>query len=67
MKCKNSSKAAIIISVIALILSAVVSVLKVGLWLAGSQWMLIAIVSGVYAIYLGGCSCGCSCCADKKE
>jgi hypothetical protein len=39
------------VSVLAVVLSALVSVLKMHLWLAGSQWMLLGIVFGVYAVF----------------
>lgn len=38
-------------SIAALVLAAVVSVFKMNLWLAGTQWILISILSGIYAIY----------------
>lgn len=38
------------LSVVAVILSAAVSLLAVSMWLAGSQWMLVAIVLGIWAI-----------------
>ena len=40
------------LSVVALVLAAVVSLFQVDLWLAGTQWMLVAIVLAVYANYL---------------
>ncbi len=53
------SKAAIILSIIAVILTAVVSLGKVNiLGIAGTQWMEIAILFGVYAVYLNSCTCG---------
>lgn len=60
------SKVAIVLSAIAVILSAVVSFAKVDiLGLAGTQWILIGIVFGIYALYLGCCDCGC--CVGKKD
>jgi len=47
MKAKNL----MIISVVAAIISALVSVFKIDIYLAGTQWMLIAIVFGIYALY----------------
>jgi len=52
MECKKNSKWLFWLSVVAAVLSAVVSVGGVNLWLAGTQWMMIAIVLGVWAIYL---------------
>ena len=40
------------LSIIAVILSGAVSLVGAGLWLAGSQWMLVAIVLGVWALFL---------------
>lgn len=40
------------LSVVAAILSALVSLFGISLWLAGTQWMLIAIVFGVWALFL---------------
>ena len=40
------------LSVVALILAAVVSLFQVDLWLAGTQWILVAIMLMMYAIYL---------------
>ena len=48
---KNKSDILVILSVLAVILSALVSVGKMELYLAGTQWMLVAIVLGVYALY----------------
>jgi len=48
---KIKSNALIALSVVAVILSAIVSLGKIELYLAGTQWMLIAIVLGIYAIY----------------
>ena len=48
---KIKSNALIALSVVAVILSAVVSLGKIDLYLAGTQWMLVAIVLGIYAIY----------------
>jgi len=48
---KIKSNALIVLSIVAVILSAIVSLGKIDLYLAGTQWMLIAIVLGIYAIY----------------
>lgn len=62
------SKVAIWLSLIAVVLAAVDTFGKTDvLGLAGTQWILIGIVLAIYAMYLGSCACGCSCCADKKE
>lgn len=53
------SKAAIIISLIAVVLTAIVSLGKISiLGIAGTQWMEIAILFAVYAVYLNSCTCG---------
>jgi hypothetical protein len=63
---ENLSKIAMAISVIAVVLSAVDTLAKTDvLGLAGTQWILIGIVTAIYAMYLGTCKCGC--CTDKKE
>jgi hypothetical protein len=63
---ENLSKIAMALSVIAVVLAAVDTLAKIDvLGLAGTQWILIAIVLAVYAMYLGTCACGC--CVDKKE
>ena len=40
------------LSVLSVVFSAAVSILRVDLWLAGTQWMLIAIVIAVWGILL---------------
>ena len=67
MKNKESlAKAAIVLSLAAVILAAVDTLAGVVvLGLAGTQWILIGIVLAIYAIYLRTCDCGC--CVDKKE
>lgn len=52
-----------ILSIVALILAALVSVFKVNLWLAGTQWILVAIALAVYGIYMKKCDCNC---CDQK-
>lgn len=49
MKIKANTLVAL--SAVAVILSAIVSLGKVELYLAGTQWMLVAIVLGIYALY----------------
>ncbi|MDX9913212.1 MAG: hypothetical protein RBS77_01380 [Candidatus Moranbacteria bacterium] len=61
-KCdKGPGHVLMFLSVVALILSAVVSLFKVELYLAGTQWMLVAIVLAIYAsiVFGGKCDCGC--------
>ncbi|MFH0969319.1 MAG: hypothetical protein V1804_02325 [Patescibacteria group bacterium] len=65
---KGPAKLAFILSVATLILAAIVSIFQINsLWLAGTQWVLIAIVLGVYAIFLNGCNCGEECCKKEEE
>jgi len=49
---KIKSEVLIFFSAIAVMLSAIVSFAKVDLYLAGTQWMLVAIVLGIYALYM---------------
>lgn len=67
MKNKESlAKAAIVLSLVAVILAAVDTLAGVViLGLAGTQWILVGIVLAIYAIYLGTCSCECG--IGKKE
>ncbi|MFA4818094.1 MAG: hypothetical protein WC608_05270 [Parcubacteria group bacterium] len=67
MKNKESlSKVAVALSLIAVILAAVDTLVGVDvLGLAGTQWILVGIVLAVYAVYLGTCNCECG--MDKKE
>ena len=46
------AKVAFGLSVLAVVLAAVVSLFAVELWLAGTQWILIAIVLSVWALFL---------------
>lgn len=62
---KGKGKILIILSIVALILAALVSVFKMNLWLAGTQWILVAIALAVYAIFLKGCDC--KCCAKDNQ
>lgn len=56
---KNLATAAVVLSLIAVILSAIVSLTKTDiLGLAGTQWILIGIVLAIYAVYLNSCTCG---------
>jgi len=49
---KMKAKNLMILSAIAAIISALVSVFNINIYLAGTQWMLIAIVFGIYALYV---------------
>lgn len=49
---KGIGKIAFALSVVAVVLSAAVSLFGMSLWLAGTQWMLIAIVLGIWALFL---------------
>jgi hypothetical protein len=42
----------IILSAIAVILSGLVSLFKFNLWLAGTQWILVAIALGIYGLFV---------------
>jgi hypothetical protein len=52
MKNEKISKVAFWLSIISVVLSGLVSVLQMDIWLAGTQWMLIAIVLGIWALFL---------------
>lgn len=54
---KILSMIAIAFSVLAAIMSAVVNFTQQTIWLAGTQWILIAILLAVYAVYLNSCAC----------
>jgi membrane protein implicated in regulation of membrane protease activity len=64
-KCdKGPGHLLVMLSLVAVVLSAVVSLFKVELYLAGTQWMLVAIVLSIYAnIFFMTNDCIC----DKKE
>lgn len=40
------------LSVVAVLVSGVISVWQLDFWLAGTQWILIGIVLGIYSIFL---------------
>lgn len=52
MKNKMLSQVSFGLSVVTVVLAAVVSLASVDLWLAGTQWILIAIVLSVWALFL---------------
>lgn len=52
MKNAMASKVFFWLSVVTAVLAAIVSVGSMNLWLAGTQWMLIAIVLGVWALFM---------------
>jgi len=49
---KIKAETLILFSIFAVVLSAVQSLTDIEIYLAGTQWMMIAIVLGIYAIYL---------------
>lgn len=61
---KTLSTAAIVLSVVAIIMAAVVNITQTTIWVAGTQWVLIGIVLAIYAIYL---NCRCTCGVGKDE
>lgn len=61
----GTSKLAIILSFVALLLAALVSIFNINLWLAGTQWILISILLAVYGIYMKKCDC--KCCENKEN
>lgn len=54
MKNKALSKAAFLLSLAAAIMAGIVSITQSTIWIAGTQWILIAVVLAVYAVYLDG-------------
>ena len=52
MKNKMLSKVVFILSLLSVVMAAVVSFTQTTVWLAGTQWLLIAIILAVYAVYL---------------
>lgn len=52
MKNEGLQKLLCMLSFVATVLAAAVSLLELSLWLAGTQWMLIAILLGVWSICL---------------
>jgi hypothetical protein len=52
MKNKILSKIALILSILAAVMAGIVSFTQTTIWMAGTQWMLIAIFLAVYAVYL---------------
>lgn len=67
-ECKKCDKSPghllIMLSVVMVVISAVVSLFKVEMYLAGTQWMLVAIVLAIYAnvFFITHAACDC----DKK-
>ncbi len=61
---KTLSNIVIVLSVIAAVLSAIVSISHTAIWLAGTQWMLVSIILAIYAIYL---NCCCTCGNNKND
>jgi len=58
MKGKGLSKVALALSLVTAILGAAVSIFQLkSLWLAGTQWILLAVLFGVWAIALENCDC----------
>lgn len=52
MQNKMLSQTMFSLSVVAVLVSAAVSVFAMNLWLAGTQWMIVAVVLAVWAVYL---------------
>lgn len=61
---KTLSTAAIVLSIVAIIMAAVVNITQTTIWVAGTQWALVGIVLAIYAIYL---NCCCTCGVGKDE
>lgn len=59
---KELPKIALWLSVVAGVLAGVVSVFQVNLWLAGTQWILVAILLAVWSHAFADCGC-----CTKKE
>lgn len=52
MKMKQIADTLIILSVIAAIVSGMVSLFQLNWYLAGTQWMLVAIALGIYGLFI---------------
>ena len=65
--CKKTAPVLMVLSVMALVLAAVTSLLQVDLWLAGTQWILVAVLLAVYTLILGGGCSGDNCGSEKFE
>lgn len=61
---KTLANIAIILSVVAVVVAAIVNITQTTIWVAGTQWILIGIILAIYAIYL---NCCCTCGIEKKE
>ena len=59
---KGLPKIALWLSVAAGVIAGVVSVFQVDLWLAGTQWILVAILLAVWS----HCFENCGCCTKKE-
>jgi len=64
MQNKNISWILFALSVIAAILAIIDSTRSVNVWLSATSWLVIAAVSGIWAIYLKPCDC--KCCDREK-
>ena len=62
---KGTSKLAMMLSFVALVLAALVSIFNINFWLAGTQWILISILLAVYGIYMNQCDC--KCCENRNN
>ena len=65
-KCQKGAHVLMSLSFITLVLAALVSIVQLDLWLAGTQWILISILLAVYAVAMINCSCGDSCEHESK-
>lgn len=54
---KMWSTIAIILSAISVVMAGVVNLTGTTIWIAGTQWILVGIVLGIYALYLSSCGC----------
>lgn len=59
---KELPRIALWLSVVAGVLAGVVSVFQINLWLAGTQWILVAILLAVWSQAFANCGC-----CGKKE
>lgn len=57
----------IITSKMALVLAAYGALTQIDIWLAPTQWLLVAVILGVYALYSRGCNCCGDCCKNPSK
>lgn len=57
-KCQKSTRVLMAISCVAVVFTVLASVFQWDLWLAGTQWILVAILFAVYSLHNEACHRG---------